>query len=162
MKNKSNRKFKNKISREKLKEMVNDENQLDNMDLFSGDLSSADVEMIFDVTRESRVDYLFEMLNVNEEDVKKAKGKIIKLHPQSTELPLLSTLYKNHNGKYKLETLLNEYHDSILSEGIMYGISYGKKFIVEDIHNKRFSKEDILNMTDEEIFEYVDEKREEI
>ena len=162
MKNKSNRKFKNKISREKLKEMVNDENQLDNLDLFSGDLSSEDIEMIFDVIKESRIDYLFEMLNVDEEDVKEAKGKIIKLHPRSTEWPLLSTLYKNHKGKYKLETLLNEYHDSTLSEGMMHGFNYGKKFITEDIQNKRFSKEDILNMTEEEIFEYSNEKREEI
>ena len=45
---------------------------------------------------------------------------------------------------------------------MLIGANYGKKFIVEDIQNERFSKEDIINMTPEEINEYCDEIRDEI
>ena len=90
-----------------------------------------------------------------------AKKKVIKLGPKS-EYPLFSTLYRDHDGLYKVETLINEYHDSTLREGMMVGISYGEKFIVEDIQNNRFTKEDILNMGMDEIIEYCDEERDEI
>lgn len=158
MKNKMKRKLKNKISREKLKKILNDESEVDNMKkIIKSDLSDGDIELIMDISRESRLDNLFENLNINKDELAKAKKKIIKLHPKSTEWPLLSTLYKNHKGKYKAETLFNEYHDSTLREGMVFGITYGKKFLVEDIQNKRFSKKDILNMSEDEIFEYCDE-----
>ena len=158
MKNKIKRKLKNKISREKLKRMLNDETELDNMKkIIESELSESDVELIMDITRESRLDGLFDNFNIDKDKLAKAKKKIIKLHPKSTEWPLLSTLYRNHKGKYKAETLFNEYHDSTLSEGMIFGITYGKKFLVEDIQNNRFSKEDIINMSKDEIFSYCDE-----
>ena len=163
MKNKCRHKFKNEITREELKEMVNDENQNKKMEeLIRGDLSSEDEEMLFDVIRESRMDTLFDALDVDRDKLAKAKKKIIKLHPQSEKWPFISTLYRDHKGKYKVETLINEYHDSTLAEGLQFGITYGNKFIAEDIQNGRFSRDDILNMTKEELNIYCDEDREEI
>ena len=159
--NKNKRRWKRcKVTREKLKEMMNDESQIETVQnmIHNQELT---FEMFYEVSRELRLDYLFEKLNVNERDLINAKKKVIKLGPKS-EYPLFSTLYRDHNGKYKVETLINEYHDSTLREGMAVGIVYGEKFIVEDIQNKRFTKEDIINMSQEEIFEYCDENREKI
>ena len=159
--NKSKRRWKRcKVTREKLKEMMNDESQIETVQNMI-DNQELSFEMFYEVSRELRLDHLFEKLNVNEKDLINAKKKVIKLGPKS-KYPLFSTLYREHNGKYKVETLINEYHDSTLSEGMAVGIVYGEKFIVEDIQNKRFTKEDIINMSQEEIFEYCDENREEI
>ena len=152
-----------KISRERLREMVEDENELEAMEEYiKSGLSEEEIEMLLDVIRESRLNDLFDELEIDKDKLEKAKKRKIKLHPESTEWPLLSTLYRDHKGKYKVEDLINEYHDSILAEGTIVGINYGKKFIVEDIQNKRFSKEDIMNMSKDEIGEYCDENRESI
>ena len=159
--NKNKRRWKRcKVTREKLKEMMKDESQIETVQnmIHNQELT---FEMFYEVSRELRLDHLFEKLNVNERDLINAKKKVIKLGPKS-EYPLFSTLYRDHNGKYKVETLINEYHDSTLREGMAVGIVYGEKFIVEDIQNKRFTKEDIINMSQEEIFEYCDENREKI
>lgn len=62
----------------------------------------------------------------------------------------------------KVEDLIYKFHDSILKEGMEIGLAYGQKFLVEDIQNKRFSKEDLKNMNEKELKEYYDENREEI
>ena len=163
MKNKSNRKFKNRISRKKLKKMINDKSQLKNFEkIIKEGLGDGDFELLMDVFRESRMDTLFDELNIDKEKMAKAKKKLVKLNPKSSKCPLISTLYKDHKGKYKVETLIKEYHDSTIRDGITFGITYGKKFIVEDIQNNRFSKEDILNMSQEELFDYCDENWERI
>lgn len=161
MKNKINRKSKKyKIAREKLKELLNDESQVE---IVQNMINNNEIpfEMFYEVSRELRMEQLFEDLNVDWKDLMNAKKKVIKLGPKS-EYPLFSTLYRDHDGQYKVETLINEYHDSTLREGMMVGISYGEKFIVEDIQNNRFTKEDILNMGMDEIIEYCDEERDEI
>ena len=161
MKNKINRKSKKyKIAREKLKELLNDESQVETVQNMIKN-NEIPFDMFHEVSRELRMEQLFEDLNVDEEDLMNAKKKVIKLGPKS-EYPLFSTLYRDHDGLYKVETLINEYHDSTLREGMMVGISYGEKFIVEDIQNNRFTKEDILNMGMDEIIEYCDEERDEI
>lgn len=161
MKNKINRKSKKyKIAREKLKELLNDESQVETVQNMINN-NEIPFDMFHEVSRELRMEQLFEDLNVDEEDLMNAKKKVIKLGPKS-EYPLFSTLYRDHDGQYKVETLINEYHDSTLREGMMVGISYGEKFIVEDIQNNRFTKEDILNMGMDEIIEYCDEERDEI
>ena len=161
MKNKINRKSKKyKIAREKLKELLNDESQVETVQNMIKN-NEIPFDMFHEVSRELRMEQLFEDLNVDEEDLMNAKKKLIKLGPKS-EYPLFSTLYRDHDGQYKVETLINEYHDSTLREGMMVGISYGEKFIVEDIQNNRFTKEDILNMGMDEIIEYCDEERDEI
>lgn len=161
MKNKINRKSKKyKIAREKLKELLNDESQVETVQNMIKN-NEIPFDMFHEVSRELRMEQLFEDLNVDEEDLMNAKKKVIKLGPKS-EYPLFSTLYRDHDGQYKVETLINEYHDSTLREGMMVGISYGEKFIVEDIQNNRFTKEDILNMGMDEIIEYCDEERDEI
>ncbi|MDO5810581.1 MAG: hypothetical protein Q4Q37_05760 [Methanobrevibacter sp.] len=161
MKNKINRKSKKyKIAREKLKELLNDESQVETVQNMIKN-NEIPFDMFHEVSRELRMEQLFEDLNVDWKDLMNAKKKVIKLGPKS-EYPLFSTLYRDHDGQYKVETLINEYHDSTLREGMMVGISYGEKFIVEDIQNNRFTKEDILNMGMDEIIEYCDEERDEI
>lgn len=161
MKNKINRKSKKyKIAREKLKELLNDESQVETVQNMIKN-NEIPFDMFHEVSRELRMEQLFEDLNVDWKDLMNAKKKVIKLGPKS-EYPLFSTLYRDHDGPYKVETLINEYHDSTLREGMMVGISYGEKFIVEDIQNNRFTKEDILNMGMDEIIEYCDEERDEI
>lgn len=161
MKNKINRKSKKyKIAREKLKELLNDESQVETVQNMIKN-NEIPFEMFHEVSRELRMEQLFEDLNVDGKDLMNAKKKVIKLGPKS-EYPLFSTLYRDHDGQYKVETLINEYHDSTLREGMMVGISYGEKFIVEDIQNNRFTKDDILNMGMDEIIEYCDEERDEI
>ena len=161
MKNKINRKSKKyKIAREKLKELLNDESQVETVQNMIKN-NEIPFDMFHEVSRELRMEQLFEDLNVDWKDLMNAKKKVIKLGPKA-EYPLFSTLYRDHDGLYKVETLINEYHDSTLREGMMVGISYGEKFIVEDIQNNRFTKEDILNMGMDEIIEYCDEERDEI
>lgn len=155
--------MKNRISREKLKEMVNSEDEIENMKKYiESDLSNDEFVMLMEVIRESRLDGLFNDLNIDPDKLEKAKKQIINLDPESSEWPLFSTLYRDHKGEYSFEELAFEYHDSILREGMIIGIDYGKKFIIEDLQNKRFSKEDIQKMGKNEIFEYCDENREEI
>ncbi len=162
MKNRKNRrKQKSKIPYEKLKEMMSDETQTEALEKMILN-QEIPFEMINEASRELRLNSLFEDLNVDEADLMKAKKKIIKLSPQSAEYPLFSTLYREHDGKYMVETLLNQYHDSTFREGALVGMNYGQKFIVEDIQNNRFTKEDILNMSKEEIIKYCDENRDEV
>ena len=156
--------MKKMIDHDTLKEMINDENQFENMKEYIKNHHSPDeFKQVMDIIRESRVEYLLiGKLNIDEEKLIKTKKKIIKLSPQSKEYPLKSVLFREHDGKYKAETLFNQYHDSILKEGYAVGFDYGRKFFVEDIQNGRFSKEDIMKMTEKEIHEYCDEAREEI
>ena len=162
MKNRKNRrKQKSKIPYEKLKEMMSDETQTEALEKMILN-QEIPFEMINEASRELRLNSLFEDLNVDEADLMKAKKKIIKLSPQSAEYPLFSTLYREHDGKYMVETLLNQYHDSTFREGALVGMNYGQKFIVEDIQNNRFTKEDILNMSKEEIIKYCDENRDDV
>lgn len=162
MKNRKNRrKQKSKIPYEKLKEMMSDETQTEALEKMILN-QEIPFEMINEASRELRLNSLFEDLNVDEADLMKAKKKIIKLSPQSAEYPLFSTLYREHDGKYMVETLLNQYHDSTFREGALVGMNYGQKFIVEDIQNNRFTKEDILNISKEEIIKYCDENRDEV
>lgn len=162
MKNRKNRrKQKSKIPYEKLKEMMSDETQTEALEKMILN-QEIPFEMINEASRELRLNSLFEDLNVDEADLMKAKKKIIKLSPQSAEYPLFSILYREHDGKYMVETLLNQYHDSTFREGALVGMNYGQKFIVEDIQNNRFTKEDILNMSKEEIIKYCDENRDDV
>ena len=45
---------------------------------------------------------------------------------------------------------------------MIIGSDYGKKFIVDDIQKNRITKEDLLNMNDDELYDYFYEEREEI
>ena len=85
-----------------------------------------------------------------------------KVNPKSKEFHLISYLYKKHKGMYKVDTLLNEYHDDTLREGMLHGMKYGEKFVIEDLQNKKYTLDDIKKMTDEEILEYCEEIRDKI
>lgn len=145
----------------KLMETQDSHDELENI-IKNGNLSPVEVKNFFNAIRDARLNTLFEDLEIDEKKLDKARKKKIKLSPKSRKWPLLSTPYRDHEGKYVVEDLIYEYHDSVLREGILIGRDYGRKFAVEDIKNKRFGKEDILNMTKNELEEYCDENREEI
>lgn len=164
MKNKNLRsRIKNKRLREKISKLVNSENQHENFKKYiSGGVSHEEIEVIMDVIRDARLNRLFNDLKIDKVKLTKAKRQVIKLNPKSDEFPLISEVYRNHKGNYNVEDLINEYHDSILRDGLIIGMDYGRKFIVEDLQAKRFSKKDIEKMSKNEINEYCDEIREEI
>lgn len=147
--------------REKIKQMMNEDSS--KLEKFLKKNYSMELfEMMMDVNRELRLDSLFDDLKIDKGELKKAKKTIVKLKPKSAEWPLFSTLYRDHNGQYKVETLMNQYHDSVLRDGITIGLDYGKKFIVQDLQSKRFSKQDISSMSKSDIEKYCYENREEI
>jgi hypothetical protein len=159
MKNKPHRQYQ-KARREKIAKLM--ENPEKFKEKMGSEITEKDVGLIHEIARDARLDELFDDLNINKDQLEHVKKQIIKLSPKSVEYPLFSTLFRDHDGNYKVEDLINEYHDSILREGMLFGMDYGKKFLAEDIQSKRFTKEDLMNMTQEEIIEYGDEIRDEI
>lgn len=156
-------KIANKYTRKEMKEIINDENKLDFLnELIKSGLSSKEIKTIHNLIRESRIDLLFKELNVNYDEYVHAKNKIIKLKPKSEELHLISVIFRDCNGNYKIEDLLNKYHDAILHDGINYGMDYGVKFLYEDIQNGKYTIDDFKNMTEEDIDNYGRLEREEI
>ena len=157
------KKFKvfNKFTREELKEILNDETQTDYMKkLIDGGLSTKEFNIMFEVMRELRIEGLFEELNIDPEKYNQAKNEIIKLNPESKDLHLVSVLFRDLKGKYRLEELLNKYHDDVLKSGTIFGICYGKKFVIEDLQNGTYTIRDFKKMTKEEMIEYGDKERE--
>ena len=159
MKNKPQKNYQ-KARREKIAKMMEDPEKF--KEKIGSEITAKDMGLVYEIARDSRLDDLFEELNIDPQQLETVKKKVINLRPKSAKYPLHSTLFRNHKGRYKVADLINEYHDSILEDGMLIGANYGKKFIVEDIQDKRFSKEDIINMTPEEINEYCDEIRDEI
>ena len=79
MKNRKNRrKLKSKITYEKLKEIMSDENQTETLEKMMRD-QDIPYELFYEVSRELRLNRLFYDLNVDEADLMKAKKKVIKL-----------------------------------------------------------------------------------
>ena len=159
------RKMKKMMNREKLKRMINDENETENVEKYikSHCDDPDEFKLVMDIITESRLDYLLENdLKIDKEKSDKIRKKVIKITPKSEEYNLKSELFRQHNGKYKVETLLIQYHDLILKRGYSYGYNYGRKFLVEDIQNGRFTKDDIMNMSQDEIDKYCEEQREKI
>ena len=156
-------KLKNKYTRKQLKEiMKTGKPEEDFMDIITSNLTSKEVKMVIQITRELRVEELIENLNINIENYLKTKNKIIKLKPNSKEYNLISKEFKEHKGLYKVKDLLNEYHDIVLKEGIILGMDYGQKFVIEDIQSGRYTKEDLINMNPTELQEYCQEDRDKI
>ena len=121
-----------------------------------------DLKLFFEIARENRLNNLFEDLNIDKNKLKKARKKVIKLSPNSKNYHLISHIFCNHKGQYHVDHLFNEYHDDIFRNGMIVGIEYGKKFIVKDIQENRITKEDLLNMNNDELYNYFYEEREEI
>lgn len=162
MKNRTKRRLKNKKLRKKIKEMMENEEPAEELQKYLKNDDYESFEIFMDVSRELRLNDLFSDLDIDEAELKKAKRRIVKINPKSPKWPLTSTLYRNHKGKYQVETLMNQYHDSVFRDGLVFGLSYGRKFLVEDLQNGRFTKQDILEMNEEEVSKYCDEERKEI
>lgn len=151
-----------KLTYNEIDELLNDEENFDELFNTMENSSEKEIFMILDVIRDKRLKGLFDDLNIDEEKLKEALEKEIELSPKSVEYPLFSTLYRDHDGKYKVKDLINEYHDSIIREGAMIGIQYGKKFIVEDFQNKKITLNQLQKMSSDEITEYISQVREDI
>lgn len=121
-----------------------------------------DVQIIHEICRDARLDELIESMDIDKKEYEKTRNEIITLNPDDEDYPLHSKLFKNLKGKYEFEKLLFKYHDSVLRGGMIIGMDYGKKFLIEDIQNNRFTKKDIINMTKKQVDEYCDEVREQI
>ena len=154
--------MKNEFDSEKFDKIMESEDEDAIIDYLKNETSKNFVEDMYNHIREKRLNRLFEELGIDKEKYEKVRKNYIELSPKSKEYPLFSTLYKKHDGKYKVEDLIYEFHDSILKEGMEIGLAYGQKFLVEDIQNKRFSKEELKNLNEKELREYYDENREEI
>lgn len=147
---------------EKFEQLIESGNEEEIADFIINETTEDCVGDMLNLIREKRLNQFFDDLGIDKEKYESVRHETIKLHPQSVEWPLFSTLYQNHDGEYKVEDLIYEFHDSILKEGLEIGIAYGEKFVVEDVQNGRFKKEDFKNMNEKELHEYLEENREEI
>ena len=107
--------------------------------------------------KEEQLNVLVDRLNIDRDLFERISKKIVLIRPNSREYHFESEVYRKHNGKYKVRTLLHQYMESVLKEGMAIGMQFGKKFMFEDLQNHRFSREDVENMTDEEIERYCGE-----
>lgn len=150
------------ITDEQLEEMMNNGDESEIIKFIENGDEVENMKRFYEISRNERLKHFLEELTDDEECYYKIKDEEINLRPQLIHDNLISRLYKNHEGNYKIEDLLIEYHDCVFKEGVEIGMKYGKKFMVQDIQNNRFDKESIMNMTEEERIEYLDENREEI
>ena len=141
--------------REKIKRIVEEEDEEKFKKMIKEELEFEDVQLFLELIREKRMEELYDKLEIDRTKLKKAKSKKIKLSPKSVKWPLLSSIYRDKKGKYKVEDLLFEYHDSVLAEGMEIGIETGKQVVILDIKNGKLKKEDIIRMSEDDIEEYI-------
>ena len=108
MKNRIKNSRNNKKMREKIKQMMLNKDTSEFEEFAKKNISKEMFEMMMDVNRELRLDDLFIDLEIDKDELEKAKKTIVKLNLKSAEWPLFSTLYRDHDGKYKVETLMNQ------------------------------------------------------
>ena len=163
MNNKKYRKYRNKKQKikEKIRNIINtydEESQIEYMD----NMPIEEIEIMAEVYCEMRIEHLLEQLKIPLEDYKKIQNKVINLNSKSKEIQLISYVFREYKGNYTLKQLLINYHDEVLKDGIEIGLKYGKKFIVEDIQQNRFTKETLKNISENEYYEYIYEELDEI
>ena len=141
--------------REKIKRIVEEEDEEKFKQMVKEELEFEDVQLFLELIREKRMEELYDKLEIDRAKLKKAKSKKIKLSPDSVKWPLLSSIYRDKKGKYNVEDLLFEYHDSVLAEGMEIGIETGKQVVILDIKNGKLKKEDIIRMSEDDIEEYI-------
>ena len=157
------KKFRNKkmkFTDDELYELIQNENIEENSKILNEYIrlnGKKGFEHYYRINQNLRFEYLFEILNIDFNEYKKVKNKILKLKPDSEEIPLFSPFFKNHKGNYKLETLLRQHHDENLKTGIELGICYGKKFAIEDLQNNKYTIEDFKKMNKDDIWDYINE-----
>lgn len=158
MKNKSNLHYRRQ--RAKLERLMNDPEKF--ISLIGTEITEKDVALVHEIARDARIDDLIESLNIDKNQFQKARKKVIKLSPNSTECHMLSALFRDYDGKYLVEDLLYEYHDSILREGVMLERHTATSFLLKIFRIIVLAKNDIMNMGKKKIDEYCNEVRDEI
>lgn len=103
------------------------------------------------------VDYhfeeLFDVLDIDLKLAKKRCNKRIKLGNKS-KIGILSAIYKNKNGKFRVTDLVKEHCQTIFEEGMRLGIRNGIKIVMDDVHSKRIDPDDFSTMELNELSAY--------
>ena len=103
------------------------------------------------------VDYHFEELfNVLDIDFKLAKkrcNKRILLGPKS-KLFIISAIFKDKEGKFRVTDLVKEHCKTIFEEGMRIGIRNGIKIVMDDVNLKRINPDDFSTMDMSELSNY--------
>jgi len=114
------------------------------------------VEEMMNHLKEEYLNTLFENLHIDKSKLDQMKNKKLSVE----DMCLMSTLYRDKKGEFTLEELTDEYYYSILKEGVLFGLDYGKKIIIDDIQSNKLSKEAIINMSVEDVMNYFDDRKE--
>lgn len=103
------------------------------------------------------VDYhfeeLFDVLDIDLKLAKKRCNKRIKLGNKS-KIRIISAIYKNKNGKFRVTDLVKEHCQTIFEEGMRLGIRNGIKIVMDDVHSKRINPDDFSTMELNELSAY--------
>lgn len=103
------------------------------------------------------VDYhfeeLFDVLDIDLKLAKKRCNKRIKLGNKS-KIGIISAIYKNKNGKFRVTDLVKEHCQTIFEEGMRLGIRNGIKIVMDDVHSKRIDPDDFSTMELNELSAY--------
>lgn len=103
------------------------------------------------------VDYhfeeLFDVLDIDLKLAKKRCNKRIKLGNKS-KIGIISAIYKNKNGKFRVTDLVKEHCQTIFEEGMRLGIRNGIKIVMDDVHSKRINPDDFSTMELNELSAY--------
>lgn len=103
------------------------------------------------------VDYhfeeLFDVLDIDLKLAKKRCNKRIKLGNKS-KIGIISAIYKNKNGKFRVTDLVKEHCQTIFEEGMRLGIRNGIKIVMDDVHLKRINPDDFSTMELNELSAY--------
>ena len=106
---------------------------------------------------EMMVEYHYEELfNVLDIDLKLAKKKCnkrVKLGPKS-DLKLISLIFKEKKGKFRVTDLVKEHCKVLFEEGMRLGIRNGIKIVIDDIQSSRIKEDDFSNMSMNELSDY--------
>ena len=94
----------------------------------------------------------FKILEIDLKFAKKRCNKRIYLGPKS-KLTLISRIFKDKKGKYRVTDLVKEHCEAIFEEGMRVGVRNGIKIVMDDVNSGRikaeeFSRDDLEEMSD--------------
>ena len=113
----------------------------------------------FEFTDENKmmIDYHFEeMFNILDIDLKLAKKKTNKriLLGEKSKLQLISAIFKEKEGKFRVSDLVREHCFAIFQEGMRIGIRNGIKIVIDDITSGRVNHNEFNEMNLDQLSDY--------
>ena len=103
------------------------------------------------------IDYHFEeMFNILDIDLKLAKKKTNKriLLGEKSKLQLISAIFKEKEGKFRVSDLVREHCFAIFQEGMRIGIRNGIKIVIDDITSGRVNHNEFNEMNLDQLSDY--------